>query len=84
VVKASPVSAVSVSVVSAGSFEHSTGIVVVAGAEVVEVVGVVLVVLAASVVVGATVFSPPSSPDHVTTNSAALTITIRVTSMMMS
>jgi hypothetical protein len=75
---------VSVSVVAAGSFEHSTGMVVVVGAEVVVVVDVELVVLAASVVVDATVSSPPSSLDHVTTKSAAPTITIRVTSMMMS
>ena len=58
--------------------------VVVVGAEVVVVVDVVLVVLAASVVVDATVSSPPLSLDHVTTKSAAPTITIRVTSMMMS
>ncbi|MEK9580721.1 MAG: hypothetical protein VW037_09475, partial [Acidimicrobiaceae bacterium] len=79
VVEASLVSALSV-----GSFEHSTGMVVVVGAEVVVVVDVVLVVLAASVVVDATVSSPPLSLDHVTTKSAAPTITIRVTSMMMS
>ena len=52
--------------------------VVVVGAEVVDVV------LAASVMVGATASSPPSSLDHVTTKSAALMITIKVTSMMMS
>jgi len=81
-VEASTRSPVSVSVVSAGSFEHSTGMVVVVGAEV--VVDVVLVVLAANVVVGATVSWPPSPPDHVTTKSAAPTIMIKVKSMMTS
>ena len=58
VVEASTFSSESASVVAAGSFEHSTGMVVVVGAEVVVVVDVVLVVLAATVVVGATVASP--------------------------